>query len=375
MSNRADQLFEDVLALSTVIATHFEGSLESERVAFEPTVLSFNGQPDSFFEGEGLIPYRGQEAAKRRLDLHIKSLRPEDRLKALLTGPAGTGKTTLARIVAQRIREKRAALALPEGLYFEVLPAQVREKELLDEFMSVVAEDPFAIVFIDEVHDLANLESFFHVLHDSGQLRYPLSNGSWLDIAPTISWLASTTNPGQLDTTVGGAMRRRLEPEIRLEAPTKDVLSQIVTDSAVADRLTIHPDAAYDIAERSVFPWQAKLIYGESRRVAQIAASSVIDPAHAIETFDIMQIDKNGLLPEDRDVIRALLNAPYELSTRPGVVRYRMSEEALCASAGVDRQTYKKRIQPKLLRQGFVTTVGGQSLTQKALVEYGWLTG
>lgn len=366
---RLEQLLHDGALLSQLAGLNLEEAEETR--VFEPTPLIFTGQPDSFFD-EGQLPYRGQEAAKRRLAIHIRALGPANRLKVLFTGPAGTGKTTLARIVARKLIERHEVLGLPGGAYYELLPAQVREKTLLDEFMEAISLDPYSTVFIDEVHDLTNLESFFHVLHDSGALRYPLSNGSWLDIPRTISWLAATTNPGKLDETVGGAMRRRLEPELRLEVPTKDDLAKIVTDSARVDNMSIHPDAAYEIAERSLFPWQAKLIYGEAERFARVEGKGVIDPGAATETFEIMQIDQNGLLPEDRDIIRTLLRAPYEMITKK-VTRYRMSEEAVCASAGVDRQTYKQRIQPKLLRQGLLTTVGGQSLTPKAVEVYGWL--
>src|SRR5688572_13793152 len=49
---------------------------------FDPKPLDFAaGQPDCFFEGEGLIPYRGQDAAKKRLSLYIKALRERDRIK------------------------------------------------------------------------------------------------------------------------------------------------------------------------------------------------------------------------------------------------------------------------------------------------------
>jgi Holliday junction resolvasome RuvABC ATP-dependent DNA helicase subunit len=83
-----------------------------------------------------------------------------------------------------------------------------------------------------------------------------------------------------------------------------------------------------------------------------------------------LEIDNLGLRREDRDVIQSLLQVPRKLVTKD-VVRYSMSEEALCAASGIDRGTYKKRIQPKLLRLGLLMTLGGQCLTDRAVGMYG----
>jgi Holliday junction resolvasome RuvABC ATP-dependent DNA helicase subunit len=338
---------------------------------FEPTPLVFAaGQPNGLHDAPGVVPYRGQDAAKRRLTLYIRALKAGERIKALFTGPAGTGKTTLARIVCSMLHERQAEWGVGPGEYFELLPAQVSTKERLDEFMTRVVVDPYAVVFIDEVHTLTNLEALFHVLHDTGAARYPLESGAWIDVPATISWMAATTDPGELDRTTGGAMRRRLEPEYRLEAPSREVLASIVSDQGRVDALPVQDEAARAIAQRSVFPWQAKAIYHEAKLVATVDEAEGLHPAHAQEAFEIMELDERGLLREDRDVIRSLFMAPYELASRPGVIRYRMSEEAVCSAAGVDRGTYKKRVQPKLIRLGLLTTVGGQSLTPRAVEWY-----
>jgi Holliday junction resolvasome RuvABC ATP-dependent DNA helicase subunit len=342
--------------------------------AFQPTSLVFEaGQPNCLFDHEGGTVYRGQDVAKRRIVLRTDQLTPTSRFKSLLTGPAGTGKTTLARIIAKRIQARHETLGLTPGPYYELLPAQIESKEQLEDFMMAVNQNPTSIVFVDEVHKLTNVESLFHVLHDSGAPRFPMGNGGWLDMHPTISWIAATTDPGEMDSTTGGALRRRLEPELRLEAPSKEILTDILLDLAAGKGLEIEAAAARAVADRSLFPWQIALIFSELFLIALRDAEVRITTHHTDEAFTMMELDEAGLLREDRDIILTLLRSPYRLASQPTVVRYRMGEEALCAAAGVDRITYKRRIQPKLMKLGLLTTMGGQCLTDTAVSQYGHL--
>lgn len=354
----------------------FMESLSTDLSVFQPILLTFDREPDCLYPGQGRMPYRGQEAAKDLLTLELTTLgRVHSRIKTLLTGSAGTGKTTLAHIIMKMIGERQEDLGYESGPVFELMPAQVREKALLDQFMTTVARHPHAKVFIDEVHDLQNLEALFRVLQDGDDLWYPLSDGQRLPVPGTISWIAATTDPGKLDSTTGGAMRRRMEPEIRLEEPDTEDLAHIIRDAGEQDFREVHPDAAYEIAERSLYPWQAKLLYSTALKVAESEESDMIAPAHAHRAFKLRDVDKNGLLKEDRAVIRALLgaNGGKGIPVGSGKNReyvFKLSEQNVCSIAGVDQETYRKRVQPKLARLGLLTTRGAQCLTDLAVEKY-----
>lgn len=346
----------------------FDSEEQQERKKIPPTELKFvPGQPSCLYLEEGGVPYRGQENAKKLLEINIATLDQAHRFKGLLTGAAGTGKTTLAWIIADRIQKQKLSKGLPKGRFFEVLPAQVATKEDLDVFMSQLqAHD---IVFIDEIHILKNTvgaEPFYHTLDDTGSPRYPLSEGKgWLDIDPTISWIAATTEPGELDDTTGGALRRRLSPEYRLDPPSLDTLIEIIDDQ----EMFTDPEAAVEMAKRSGgLPWQVLELYKTAERYARYHQQSEIDTTVAEESFKLLGVDSNGLFPEDRRIINVLLQSPHK--TRDGEVKHKMAESALCSAAGVDKNTYHHIVQPRLMRLGFLTTVGGQCLTDKALRAY-----
>lgn len=329
-------------------------------VGLRPTPLLFApGEPSCFYEDEAGTPYRGQESAKRRLDVHIRGMKEAGRFKCLLTGPAGSGKTALARIIARRLCEEYEARGVSAGLYYELLPSQLRDKASMDALFALLSERD--TVFIDEVHALERVEDLFHVLHDTGAARYPRGDGQVVDVPEGVSWIAATTDPGALLKLNGGALHRRLEPEIVLEPPKLSDLAAILQDQ----RFPIHPDAAFEAAERSGgMPWQVKLIYEEAQRYARVEGCEEISPTHMEEAFLGMGLDKNGLLPQDRNVLRALFSVETRLVTT-GEVLHKMGEVQLCEMAGVDRETYKKRIQPKLFRLGVLTLRGGQCLTEK----------
>src|SRR5688572_22025816 len=105
--------------------------------------------------------YVGQERLKRRLDLHVTAANETDRMleHVLLEGPPGFGKTTIARIVAERT-----------GHEFRELKMPVAPKVLA----SLLREWDGGILFLDEIHAGSKREQELLLpLLEEGYLQMP----------------------------------------------------------------------------------------------------------------------------------------------------------------------------------------------------------
>lgn len=331
--------------------------------AFAPSSLEFaQGEPSVFYGHEGGTVYEGQEFAKRRLTRFIETLDATDRLKCFLIGPAGTGKTALAKIIAKRIVARWEALQLEPGPYFSLIPSALGSADILDRFMIQLSELPRAIVFIDEVHDLGasiKPERLFRVLDDTGSGNpYITASGLEIQIPDTICWITATTDPGRLDGLNGGPLLRRIRPMIELERPDVNILANILA----ARNMPSTEEARTMMAERADgLPWKAIEIYTNARAEALLNGADEITPDHVLIACSDMGIDENGLESADRRIILGLLNQP----------RYKGSEDLICSLAGVDKSFFRSEIKPRLISRGYLTVHGGQMLTEVGARAYG----
>lgn len=322
-----------------------------EGLIFVPTPMVFkDGEPTCFWPNEGGTPFRGQERVKDWLHVVIETLEEEERFKRLVVGMAGIGKTALCWIIAKYLIDRRG------GRFFEILPSQIETVDALGNLLKQL--QPQDVVFMDEVHQIAEGiggEPLFHVLGDTGESRFKYKGEQWI-IPPNVHWLAATTDYGEMDSTTGGALIRRMEPVTRLDPPTTEDLVAII-----GDRYEVEDAAALEVAERSNgLPWQALLIIKEAQYKKRYDRATEIEFEHVMWAFDKLGIDANGLNPDDRAVMSILLGAPD----------FKMAKSGLCQISGVDPKTFEKRVQPKLLKMGLIRVRGGMMLTEKALEGY-----
>ena len=104
-------------------------------------------EPKEIIERRVILPLAEPELARRHGVVQPKAI--------ILFGPPGTGKTTFAKGIASR-------LGWP---FFEVSPSEIgaegaeRQAKLLAETFDELLEVPQAVVFVDEVEDLASIRS------------------------------------------------------------------------------------------------------------------------------------------------------------------------------------------------------------------------
>ena len=104
-------------------------------------------EPKEIIERRVILPLAEPELASRHGVVQPKAI--------ILFGPPGTGKTTFAKGIASR-------LGWP---FFEVSPSEIgaegaeRQAKLLAETFDELLEVPAAVVFVDEVEDLASIRS------------------------------------------------------------------------------------------------------------------------------------------------------------------------------------------------------------------------
>jgi Holliday junction DNA helicase RuvB len=302
-----------------------------------------------------LADYVGQEQVKAQLEIFVKAavMRGEALDHALIFGPPGLGKTTLANILAS---ELGVNLRQTSG------PVLERPGDLAALLTNLQPRD---VLFIDEIHRLSPVvEEVLYPAMEDYQLDIMIGEGPAarsikLALQP-FTLIGATTRAGLLTSP----LRDRFGIVQRLEFYTVAELEKIVTRSAGILGVPIDVEGAARIATRSRgTPRIANRLLRRVRDYAEVKGTGRIDEAVARAALDLLEVDPQGFDALDRKLLSTIIE---KFDGGP------VGIESLSAAIGEERGTLEDVIEPFLIQQGFLMrTSRGRMATRAAYLHFG----
>jgi Holliday junction DNA helicase RuvB len=307
---------------------------------------------------ERLDQFVGQEAARRILGVLVAASkkRGEPVPHLLLSGPAGLGKTTLARIVAHEMG----------GRLVEMIGSSVKTTN--DMTRHLMQLQPNDVLFVDELHALPRkVEEVLYPALEDGTVT--TSEKGFDDLIKQLGirhgQQAAKTHRLPPFTLVGATtllglttapLRSRFRQVIELEPYSVEDLERIVLGVAEKLAFALPAELAAEIAKRSRgtartavsnLYWVRDVVQGDG----DVATAELVRLA-----FDLKGVDQNGLTRTDREYLERLVGSEEPVGA-----------EALATALGESIETVTGTIEPFLLREGYMTrTPRGRVATDRA---------
>jgi Holliday junction DNA helicase RuvB len=294
--------------------------------------------------------YVGQNSVVDNIKIMIESAnRRESAMDhALLSGPPGLGKTSLAMLMAKSLNSE---LHVVSG------PALEKKGDLAAILTNLQPRD---VLFIDEIHRLhITIEEILYSAMEDFRLDIVMGQGvaartMQIDL-PEFTLIGATTRSGLLSHP----LRDRFMADLHFDFYSPDDLVKIVSNNFKKMKLQMSAEAASEISFRSRgTPRIANRILRRVRDFSIAKNHSIINIETVSSALAMMRIDDLGLDSVDRKIMTVIND--YYSGGPVGI-------DALCATLGEDRSTIEDVYEPYLLKCGMLLrTPRGRTISDTA---------
>ena len=300
-------------------------------------VLEQKESQDLNLRPKQLTEFIGQPQVQKNLSTFISAAvaRQEAMDHALLFGPPGLGKTTLAQIISFEL-----------GVGFRSTSGPIINKA--GDLAALLTNlQPKDVLFIDEIHRLSpNIEEILYPAMEDLQLDLIIGEGPSartikIDLPP-FTLVGATTRSGLLTTP----LRDRFGIQIRMEFYSSKDLVIILLKLAEKLQLNLEESGAYEIAKRSRgTPRVAGRLLRRVRDIFSVSNSKTIDQKFADNALTQLDVDRSGLDAIDRKYLNVIIEkyqgGPVGLDTLSAI----LSEQ---------KDMIEEVIEPYLLQRGLI---------------------
>ena len=331
-----------------------------EQRIISQTPQASDGQNHESLRPASLDEFIGQRGGQRgsktgegggldNLKTFIKAaaMRGEAMDHALLHGPPGLGKTTLAQIIAHELKT---------GFRATSGPVISRAGDLAALLTNLQPRD---VLFIDEIHRLnPAVEEVLYPAMEDFQLDLIIGEGPSarsirIDLPP-FTLVGATTRSGLLTTP----LRDRFGIQMRMEFYDESELQTILMRLAKKMQMDLDKSGALEIARRSRgTPRVAGRLLRRVRDIAMMDGAGAVNQSVADKALLLLDVDPQGLDAMDRRYLRGL--AEHYGGGPVGV-------ETLGAVLSEQRDVLEEVIEPYLMQSGLIMrTPRGRCLSRQ----------
>lgn len=294
--------------------------------------------------------YVGQKKVVQNVEVMVESakIRNSAMDHALLSGPPGLGKTSLAMIIAKSI-----------GSDLHVISGPAIEKK--GDLAAILTNlGPRDVLFIDEIHRMnISVEEILYSAMEDYRLDIVIGQGPsartmQIQIAP-FTLIGATTRSGLLSNP----LRDRFMAHLHFDFYNHHELVEIVGNNAKKLSLVLEKSALELMARCARgTPRIANRILRRVRDFSLVKGETLISEESVKRSLSLMEIDNLGLDRMDRKILQVIED--YYKGGPVGI-------ETLCATLAEDRTTIEDVYEPYLLKEGFLLrTPRGREISQKS---------